>query len=157
MALAREDPERLDLARAGAVAFAALAPDLDLVLKQVVPGVQHQGASHGVGAAVIAGCVALGAFRALGVRAPGRLALAVGAAWLSHVALDYLNRDMTPPIGLMALWPFSNDHYKFAWPIFLDIGRRLDWPTLRHNLLAAAWECVLLLPVLALSWRSRRS
>jgi len=105
---------------------------------------------------VIAGGVAFAIFRGLGVRAPGRPALAVGAAWLSHIVLDYLNRDLTPPIGLMALWPLSSGHYKFPWPIFLDIGRRLDWPTLRHNLLAAAWECLLLAPLLALSWRRRR-
>jgi membrane-bound metal-dependent hydrolase YbcI (DUF457 family) len=125
-------------------------------VKQLVPGVQHQGASHGVGAAVIAGCVALAVFRQLGLRAPGRLALAVGAAWLSHIALDYLNLDGVPPIGLMALWPLSSDHYKFPWPIFLDIGRQLDWRTLRHNLLAAAWECVVLAPLLLFSWRRRR-
>ena len=83
------------------------------------------------------------------------LALAVGAAWLSHIVLDYLNRDTNPPIGIMALWPLTGAFYKFPWPIFLDIGRTLEWATVRHNLVALAWESLLLLPPLVLSWRHR--
>jgi hypothetical protein len=84
--------------------------------------------------------------------------MAVSFAWASHVFLDYLNRDTNPPIGLMALWPLSRAHYKIPWPIFLDIGRTLEWQTFVHNLVAAAWEGALLVPLLlaALRYRSRR-
>jgi hypothetical protein len=58
----------------------------------------------------------------------------------------------------MALWPLDDGFYKFPWPIFLDIGRTLEWATVWHNLLAAAWEACVLLPVLwaAFRYRSRR-
>ena len=84
------------------------------------------------------------------------LSAGVGLAWLSHVGLDYLSSDTNPPIGLMALWPLSAGYYKFPWPLFLDIGRTLEWATLRNNLVAAAWEAAVLGPALWLAWRLRR-
>ena len=89
---------------------------------------------------------------------PFALALAASLGWASHTLLDYLNRDTSPPIGLMALWPWSDAHYKFPWPLFMDIGRTLDLTTVRHNLVAVAWEALLLLPLFgaALRYRSRR-
>jgi hypothetical protein len=81
-----------------------------------------------------------------------RGALAASLAWLSHVSLDYLGNDSNPPIGLMALWPFTSAYYKFPWPVFLDIGRSLEWQTLLNNLVAASWEAVLLLPLLWMAW-----
>jgi hypothetical protein len=79
----------------------------------------------------------------------------VGAAWLSHVLLDYAGADTHPPIGILALWPFGQGYYKLAWPLFLDIGRTLEWATVRHDTLAVAWEIVLLGPLLLVSWRLR--
>jgi hypothetical protein len=80
----------------------------------------------------------------------------VGLGWASHVLLDYLNVDTHPPIGLLALWPFLGAYLKFPWPIFMDIGRTLDWHTVRHNAVAAAWEAAVLVPLLVWVWRSRR-
>ena len=134
--------------------LAAIAPDLDLVLKQVGLAV-HQGASHSVTAAVLAG-VAVSAAAAL-ARWPRPLVLGLAASlgWSSHLALDLLNLDTHPPIGIEALWPFSLAHYKFPWPIFMDIGRTLDWKTVRHDALALAWEALLLCPLLVVTWRAR--
>jgi len=133
---------------------AAIAPDLDLLLKPLGLAV-HQGASHSVGTALLAG-VAVAAFAAL-LRWPRVLVLGLVATlgWSSHIALDLLNLDTHPPIGLMALWPFSEAYYKFPWPVFLDIGRTLDWKTVRHDALALAWEAALLCPLLAWCWRRR--
>ena len=133
---------------------AAIAPDLDFALKPLGLAV-HQGASHSVGAAFLAGIVvALGA--AL-LRWPRPLVLGLAAilGWSSHIVLDLLNLDTHPPIGLMALWPFTQGYYKVPWPIFLDIGRTLDWKTVRHDALALAWEAALLCPLLVLIWRGR--
>ena len=69
--------------------------------------------------------------------------------------LDLLNLDTHPPIGLMALWPLTHGYYKVPWPIFMDIGRTLDWKTVRHDALALAWEVVLLCPLLVVIWRGR--
>jgi membrane-bound metal-dependent hydrolase YbcI (DUF457 family) len=133
---------------------AAIAPDLDLLLKPLGLAVHH-GASHSVGAALLAG-TAVAAGAAL-LRWPRALALGLAAmlGWSSHVVLDLLNLDTHPPIGLMALWPFTEGYYKAPWPIFMDIGRTLDWKTVRHDALALAWEAALLCPLLVVAWRGR--
>lgn len=140
--------------RAMVAVAAALAPDLDLLLRYVDGRNHHQGPSHSIGMAVLAGL----AVAAFSPRARLHLGLAAALGWASHVLLDYLSRDTRPPIGLMALWPFSTHHYKFPAPVFLDIGRTLGWATVRANLLAGAWELALLVPLLALAWlwRGRR-
>lgn len=153
--LAREDAERLRWPRAAVVVAAALAPDLDLLLRFVDGRNHHQAESHSIGAALVATLVAAALLRAGGWALPMRLAAGVGLAWLSHIGLDYLNNDTNPPIGLMALWPLSSEYYKFAWPLFLDIGRTLEWATLRNNLVAAAWEAAVLGPLLWAAWRLR--
>ena len=133
---------------------AALAPDLDFVFKAFGLAV-HQGASHSVGAALIAGVsVAAVAVFARWPR-PGVLGLAAFLGWMSHVLLDLLNLDTHPPIGVLALWPFADGHYKVPWPIFMDIGRTLEWITVRRNTIALAWEMALLSPLLVLAWRLR--
>jgi membrane-bound metal-dependent hydrolase YbcI (DUF457 family) len=152
---ARQDPDLARWKRAGVVAAAALAPDLDLVLNVLTGRNYHQAQSHSLGLAVVAALLAWTLGRWLRVSAPDRLALAVGLAWLSHVGLDYLSGDTTPPIGLMALWPVSEGWYKSAWPVFLPISRSLDWGSSRQNLLAAAWEAVLLVPLLCAARRLR--
>jgi membrane-bound metal-dependent hydrolase YbcI (DUF457 family) len=132
----------------------SLAPDLDFLLKPFGLAV-HQGASHSIGAAVLAGlAVLLAAAFLRWPRAPA-LGLAAFLGWSSHVALDLLNLDTHPPIGLMALWPLAEGYYKVPWPIFLDIGRTLDWKTVRHDALALAWEATLLCPLLVIVWRGR--
>jgi membrane-bound metal-dependent hydrolase YbcI (DUF457 family) len=141
--------------RAVVTVAAALAPDLDLVFKQFGLAV-HQGASHGIGAAYIAG-VTVWIFAAIRGWAGARgLGIAAALGWTSHIGLDLLNRDTHPPIGLMALWPFDDGFYKVPWPLFLDIGRTLEWRTLASNTVAVAWEVTVLAPLLVLVWRLRQ-
>ena len=133
---------------------AALAPDLDFVFKAFGVAV-HQGASHSVGAALLAGGVVAVIAALLRWPRASVLGLAAFLGWSSHIVLDLLNRDTHPPIGLMALWPFTHGYYKAPWPIFMDIGRTLDWQTVRHDALALAWEAALLCPLLVVTWRGR--
>jgi membrane-bound metal-dependent hydrolase YbcI (DUF457 family) len=134
---------------------AALVPDIDLLFRFVDGRNHHNNETHSIGFAVMAALVAACLARWLDPGHGLRLGLATGAAWLTHVVLDYLNRDTHPPIGILALWPFSPAHYKFPWPIFLDIGRTLEWSTVRNNAIAALWEMVILLPILWTAWRVR--
>jgi membrane-bound metal-dependent hydrolase YbcI (DUF457 family) len=153
--VSRTDGELRDPRRIACTVGAALAPDVDLLF-QFVDGRNHHGNElHSVGAAVVAAFVASIVWSLAGQPRAQALGAAVAVAWTSHVVLDYLNIDTNPPIGIMALWPFSARHYKCPWPVFLDIGRTLEWATVRHDALAAAWESVLLLPFLALAWRLR--
>ncbi len=152
---ARTRGERMDWRRAAILTGAALAPDLDLAF-QFVDGRNHHGQeTHSVGMALVAACVALGVASWLRQPRPLAFSVAVGFAWGSHVLLDYLNVDTHPPIGILALWPLSTGYFKVPWPIFLDVGRTLDLGTIRHNALAAAWECAILLPMLSWAWRFR--
>ena len=137
---------------------AALAPDVDLLFRFVDGRNHHNGETHSLGFALLAGMAAAIAFPRLRFARPYALACATSLGWASHTLLDYVNRDTSPPIGLMALWPWTDAYYKFPWPLFMDIGRTLDGTTLRHNLVAVAWEALVLVPLVgaALLYRSRR-
>ena len=154
-ALARDVRDLRAPLRLAAVVGAALVPDVDLAFRFVDGRNHHNNETHSLGAAVLAGLVALLVARLAGAAYPLRLALAVGAAWGSHVLLDYLNLDTNPPIGIMAWWPWSDRHYKFPWPLFLDIGRTLEWETVRKNAVAGAWEAATLGPLAWVAWRRR--
>ncbi|PYQ38893.1 MAG: hypothetical protein DMF77_23080 [Acidobacteria bacterium] len=141
--------------RAAVTVGAALAPDLDFAWR-LLDGVNHhqaQGHSIGVGL-VVAAAVTLVAAAGRAPR-PWALGLAALAGWTSHLLLDLLNVDTSPPIGLMALWPFSAGYFKSPWSLFLDIGRTLNWRTVRHDVVAIAWEVAVLCPVLIAAWRGR--
>ena len=141
--------------RAAVTVGAALAPDLDFAW-QLLDGVNHhqaQGHSIGIGI-VVAAAVTLVAAAGRAPR-PWALGLAALAGWTSHVLLDLLNVDTSPPIGLMALWPFSAGYFKSPWSLFLDIGRTLNWRTVRHDAVAIVWEVGVLCPVVIATWRVR--
>jgi membrane-bound metal-dependent hydrolase YbcI (DUF457 family) len=78
------------------------APDIDLLFGT------HSTYTHSAGAV---GLTALAALIVTRGRRP-RIALACAAAMASHVLLDWLGSDTTPPIGIMALWPFTRDFYQ---------------------------------------------
>jgi membrane-bound metal-dependent hydrolase YbcI (DUF457 family) len=151
--VSRDGRELRDPWRIGVTVGAALLPDADLLFR-LVDGVNHHNDQfHSLGFAVLAATAGALVFRLLGWARPLALALAVGLGWGSHVLLDYLNVDTNPPIGLMALWPLASGYYKSAIPLFLDIGRTLEWSTVRHDAVAGAWELLVLVPVLLASWR----
>jgi len=135
------------------VLFGALAvlPDVDLIAGA------HSGPTHSVGAAAIVGVAALAIARQLGARHAGRLALACMAAYASHVLLDWLGSDSSPPIGVMALWPFSRAYYESDLHVFLAISRRYyqGWRFVTQNVLAVSLELMILVPAIALVWRFR--
>ncbi len=152
----RDAAELKDPWRLGVTVGAALAPDLDLAFRLVDGRNHHNNEFHSVGFAILAAVAGAAVFRLLRWKRPLALAATVFLAWSSHLVLDYLNVDTSPPIGLMALWPFSNGYYKSPLPIFMDIGRDLNWSTITHDAVAAAWECAVLVPVLLVCWRLRK-
>jgi membrane-bound metal-dependent hydrolase YbcI (DUF457 family) len=154
---ARDRDEAGHLGRAALFVGAATAPDLDLMLRFLDGRNHHQAESHSIGCALIAGLLTWGLAHVWRLARPLRWGGAAALGWASHVALDYLGKDTHPPIGLMALWPLSSAHFKFPRPLFMDIGRTLDWHTVLHNAVAVTWEVVVLLPLLVLSWRLRPS
>jgi inner membrane protein len=135
------------------LAAVAIAPDLDLVFGT------HREASHSLGAAALAGIAALAFATARPWPARLRWAAAVTIAWGSHVLLDWLSNDTRPPIGVMALWPFTHEYYKSAIEIFPPVSRRY-WESRfwLYNLRAVVAECLILAPITVLVvWRRRRA
>jgi inner membrane protein len=139
------------------LAAIAIAPDLDLIAGM------HREITHSVGAAVIAGGVAgllWSAFAAATLRRDTlRVGLSAALAWGSHVLLDWLSNDTRPPIGVMALWPFTHAYYKAAIEIFPPVSRRY-WESrfLVYNLRAVVVELAILAPLAGLVvWRMRRA
>jgi inner membrane protein len=129
-------------------ALLAVAPDLDLLVHL------HSRYTHSLGAAAIVTLVAA-AFAPPRRRAV--FALACGAACASHVLLDWLGSDTSPPLGIMALWPFSSDFYLSDRGWFLATDRRYWLPGfMARNLYALLWELILLAPPAALTWWLRR-
>jgi membrane-bound metal-dependent hydrolase YbcI (DUF457 family) len=135
----------------GAACFA----DVDLLFQFVDGRNHHNNELHGIGFALLGALAGAAVFRLVGWTRPLAAGLALGIAYATHPLLDYLNVDTNPPIGLLALWPFSTRYYKFSWPIFMDIGRTLDWHTIRHDTVAALWETILLGPIVVWAWRWR--
>jgi inner membrane protein len=107
--------------------------------------------------------VCLAAWFLLRTRTPHAriLALACGAAYGSHVLLDWLGVDTSPPRGVVAWWPFSPAYYQAPWPVFLAISRRYHQPPLFWwpNAVALLRELLILAPVVMLGWyvRQRRA
>jgi inner membrane protein len=86
-----------------------------------------------------------------------RFALAVGAAYATHTITDWLSADTTAPMGLMALWPLTDDYYVAPFQIFLAVSRRY-WlaETWLLNLRAVIRELLILGPLLwIVVWVSR--
>lgn len=117
-------------------ALAGMAADLDLLA-----GI-HSGPTHSAGATII-----VGLFTYL-ISRRWRFAVALTAAYASHVLLDWLGSDAAPPIGVMALWPFSTQHYESNRHLFYAISRRYwqsDFWDL--NIRAVVREILVLVPV----------
>ena len=89
--------------------------------------------------------------RRFGVDLPS--AILMGAAWASHVVLDYFGLDTSPPVGEMALWPFSAAFFASPVSVFYDVPRSFSGEAMRHNALAVAIELVILGPLVWLCWR----
>ena len=124
-----------------AYAAAGMAADLDLLVGA------HSGPSHGLGAAMIVGAVSWLILRRMHARSSTRLACAMTLAYASHTLLDWLGTDSSPPIGIMALWPFSDRYHESPWHVFMAISRRYWLPEFwTCNLLALRRELLILIP-----------
>jgi membrane-bound metal-dependent hydrolase YbcI (DUF457 family) len=130
-------------------AIAGVAPDVDFLWGR------HNMETHSLFAALVAGILIFAWKR------NGRLALAVTLAWASHVLFDWLGSDTTPPLGVMAMWPFSSDYY-FSNAFFFEAISRRYWLDnfYTHNAWAVAREVLMLGPVALMAWwfarRSKR-
>ena len=144
-----------DLTPGSGRAFASL-PDSRFILMTVLaaclPDIdfgwgRHNMETHSVGFAVLAGMAALAWSRS------PRLAAACALAIGTHVLFDWLGSDDFPPLGVMALWPFSSEFYFADAYVFATISRRywLDGFVV-HNVMAVLRELVILSPAVAVAF-----
>jgi membrane-bound metal-dependent hydrolase YbcI (DUF457 family) len=124
-------------------------PDLDLLA-----GV-HSAQTHSIGVAAIAGAIAAAIVR----RDRVRVGFVTAIAYATHILLDWLGNDGTPPFGVMGLWPFSDRYFESDLHIFMAISRRY-WLTgfWMHNVTAIVREMLILGPIAVLIlWMRQRS
>jgi membrane-bound metal-dependent hydrolase YbcI (DUF457 family) len=97
---------------------------------------------------LIVGATVWVVLRIRGVSRVVRTACASAIAYASHTLLDWLGTDSSPPIGIMALWPFSRDYYESSWHVFMAISRRYWLPEFwTFNLSALVRELLILVPI----------
>jgi len=148
---------------AGAL-LSAVAADFDFLpgLLLSTPNHFHHGPSHSLGAALLYGLVVWMILRGCRVALAWRLALLFAGVYGSHLVLDLLAVDTSPPFGIPLFWPVTHTYYISPVPLFTDIQRG-DGAALTfvhsavnvHNVLAIAWEMVLLAPIAL--WLRRRT
>jgi len=95
----------------------AVLPDLDILpgVLSGAPVLYHQGISHSLGAAVVAGLLASIVAPRVGLRRPGAFFLGL-ACYGSHLALDFFGPDGRPPYGIPIFWPLSDQVFISARP-----------------------------------------
>jgi membrane-bound metal-dependent hydrolase YbcI (DUF457 family) len=108
---------------AGAVVLANAA-DLDFVPGILAgnPDLVHRGVTHTLGATLLVMLAFALAARVGRWRwGAARAAAFAGAAYGTHLVLDYITADVVPPHGARFLWPFSNAYYLAAHPLLGEI------------------------------------
>ncbi len=145
-------PEHVSAALTLACAALAAAPDLDLLL----PG-WHRTVTHSVGAVIIVTIISACVTGWVTGKINWRIAGICGVAYASHLLLDWLGADPSPPLGIQALWPFSHRWFIARWTIFPITERRnfFSWASFATNVKAAAVEVIVLGPVVLGLWRMR--
>ena len=145
---------RADWALVALLAALAAAPDLDLLWQP------HRTATHSLGSIIVITILARAVTGKVTASASDgwRLAVLCGAAWGSHVVLDWMGADTSRPRGVQVLWPFSDQWFISGWDVFRRVERRhpFDPATMTSNLKAVAQEMAIMLPVVAAAWWMRR-
>lgn len=133
-----------------ACAAIAVAPDLDLLF------VAHRTVTHSLSAVLFVGlfCAALAANAH---RPIARVGWMCAAAYASHLFLDWLGTDATPPHGIEALWPLSREWFISGTDVFRQTERREVWTsaTMLKNVRAVVQEIAILGPTAVALWLLR--
>jgi membrane-bound metal-dependent hydrolase YbcI (DUF457 family) len=123
-------------------------PDIDFLFGT------HSTYTHSLGAVAVVALLAYAWSRQAGE------ALATSMAYASHLLLDWMGDDTTPPIGIMALWPLTDAFYQSDLHWFMAISRRYWLPGFWiHNLTAVAREILVIGPIagLVFLWMRKQS
>ncbi|MGH9461865.1 MAG: metal-dependent hydrolase [Vicinamibacteria bacterium] len=137
----------------GGTLLAALLPDLDLAIGPLAGRSYHHYFTHSLGFSVLVAGIAFWAMRRMGRASAGRDALVIASGYLSHIFLDMLTKDTTPPFGVQLFWPLADAFLISPVTVFSDVWRGSLAVTFGlHNWLAMGRELLVLVPVVGLFW-----
>ncbi len=86
-----------------------------------------------------------------------------GSLYLSHVVLDLLVNDPSPPLGVQLLWPFSGSYFispitPFASFDYFDPAMGIASTLFSvHNLTTTLREILLMAPLVGFAWWINKS
>ena len=145
---------RLERPLLAAAIFAGLGvvPDVDVLVEGT-----HRLYTHSIAAVGFVAVLAAFSLRAAGPRVAAAgsrraLVIAAAAAYGSHLLLDWLGDDRSVPIGIRALWPFTDAYLQSDMRWFPPVERRYWLPGFwTSNLRAIGWELLVLSPLVVLA------
>lgn len=139
----------------------ANAPDVDFLFGVFSGNLNryHQVATHSLGW-ILAAALLIWIYGALALKNhPGLAFWFVFLLLASHLVIDIVTVDTSPPFGIMMAWPFSDQYWHSPLSIFPAPTKKTfsDICSI-HNLKNAGWEFVITLPfvaaaLLSKSWR----
>jgi len=88
-------------------------PDLDLLHLSI-----HRTVTHSITAVAVVTIIAAAVTGWVTSKVDWRIAITCGAAYATHLLLDYFGNDPNIPSGIQLLWPFSSDWFISSWKIF---------------------------------------
>jgi inner membrane protein len=155
---AKDRPLHEDLGLAATCLGVSLLPDLDFAIKPFAGRSYHHYFTHSLGFAVIFAVAVYLLARLLKRSRPLFETSVLTGVYLSHIVLDLLAKDTSPPFGVELFWPFSGAFYISNVIIFDDVWRgSLGKLFGLHNWMTVAREVLILAPVAALAgWLARR-
>lgn len=80
-------------------------------------------------------------------------ALLAGSAYMSHLLLDFLTLDPSPPVGIPLFWPLLDTTFSSPIPLLPRVLHTSVSPINLHNFLVAGLELVLFGTLLVLAVR----
>ena len=131
----------------------AAAPDLDLLV-DVWHRHIHRTATHSLTAVALTFIIAV---VVTGQVTRWRAATVYALAYASHLLLDWLATDWSPPRGIELLWPFSNRWFISGADIFRQTSLRHAFTVrvMLSNARTVAQEIAIMLPIVVVFWLIR--
>jgi len=145
----------------------ANAPDLDFVpgILAGAPAMYHQGVSHSLAFAAVAGVTGAMMLRAVAGTVARLGFLLCFLCYASHLVLDMFGPDARPPYGIPLFWPLTDHTFLSPVPLLLGVhhasrtsastGEWVNAVLTLHNVAALGLETVLVLPFVLLARRRR--
>lgn len=151
---------KTNIALGAAFVFGSLA-DADFVVAHfsTAPYLRHHYFSHSIPFAICFTLLCWIILKCFRSRNAGKFAGLIGAAYSSHLLLDYFADDGSKPYGIPLFWPFTNRHFIAPFNLFYSIHRgEFSDIFSMHNLIGVLIEIAVMAPItlILILWARRR-